>query len=81
MNSSLPEYFESMNRALTAGEVAKLLAIKRDTIYLYAKAGELPSINIGARKTLLRFDPMTLAQWIRERQSDMQEQRAEGAKQ
>ena len=81
MTDDLAAYLQSLDHALTASEVGKLFAVKRDMIYAYVKAGGLPSINIGARKTLLRFDPKQLAQWVRERQSDMQEQRAEGDKQ
>jgi excisionase family DNA binding protein len=81
MNKCLPEYFESLHNALNATEVAQFLGIRRDTVYAYAKAGGLPSINIGARKTLLRFDPMALGQWIRARQNNIQIQRTEGAQQ
>lgn len=81
MNNSLSAQLESMNHALNASEVSALLAIRRDTVYAYAKAGVLPSINIGARKTLLRFDPSAVAQWVRDRQSKMQERSAEGAQQ
>jgi excisionase family DNA binding protein len=69
MTNNLADYFESLNHALSANEVSKLLGIRRDTVYAYAKAGELPSFNIGKTKTMLRFDPKVLAEWLRERQS------------
>lgn len=68
MNSSLADYFETLNRALSANEVAKILGVRRDTIYLFVKAGEIPKFNIGRTKTMLRFDSRQLAEWIRERQ-------------
>jgi excisionase family DNA binding protein len=65
ITDSLAAHFDSLHRALKANEVAQLLRVTRDTVYAYAKRGELPSFNIGATKTVLRFDSHELAQWVR----------------
>jgi excisionase family DNA binding protein len=78
MTDDLAAYLQSLDNALTASEVARLLRVTRDTVYVFAKYGGLPSINIGRTKPVLRFDPKQLAQWLRERQNDMQEQRSDG---
>ena len=79
MTDDLAAYFQSLDHALNATEVARLLGVRRDTVYVFAKCGGLPSINIGRTKPVLRFDPKQLAEWVRDRQSKMQERRAEGA--
>jgi excisionase family DNA binding protein len=71
MTDDLAAYLQSLDRALTANEVGKLLGVQRDTIYVFAKHGGLPSINIGRTKPVLRFDPKQLAQWVRDRQSNI----------
>jgi excisionase family DNA binding protein len=59
---SLPQRMEGIKRAITASEVAALLAVSPITIYKMAKAGRLPSFRIG---TAVRFDPRALAEWLR----------------
>jgi excisionase family DNA binding protein len=59
---SLPQRIEGIKRAITANEVAAFLAVSPITIYKMAKAGRLPSFRIG---TAVRFDPRTLAEWLR----------------
>jgi len=59
---SLPQRIEGIKRAITASEVAALLAVSPITIYKMAKAGRLPSFRIG---TAVRFDPRALAEWLR----------------
>lgn len=43
----LPQRIEAVRRAMTATEVAAILAISPITIYKMAKAGRLPSLRIG----------------------------------
>ncbi|MBZ5616525.1 MAG: helix-turn-helix domain-containing protein [Acidobacteriia bacterium] len=50
--------------ALTANELAHVLAVSRITIFKQAKAGRIPSFRIG---TCVRFDPVVVAKWLRER--------------
>lgn len=59
---SLPDRIERMGRALTADELARLLTVAKVTIFKQAKAGRIPSFRIG---TCVRFDPKTVAQWLR----------------
>jgi excisionase family DNA binding protein len=59
---SLPERIERIGRALTANELASMLTVSRITIFKQAKAGRIPSFRIG---TCVRFDPKTVAQWLR----------------
>jgi excisionase family DNA binding protein len=58
----LPQRIEGMKRALTAAELAAILAISPITVYKMAKAGRLPSLRIG---TAVRFDPRAIAEWLR----------------
>ena len=60
--SSLPQRIEEIHRAMTAGEIAELLALSPITVYKLAKAGRLPSFRIG---TSVRFDPRAVAEWLR----------------
>lgn len=48
--------------ALTANELANILAVSHVTIFKHAKAGRIPSFHIG---TCVRFDPRTVADWLR----------------
>lgn len=59
---TLAERIENFGRALTASELAELLAVSRITIFKQAKAGRIPSFRIG---TCVRFDPRSVAQWLR----------------
>ena len=51
---TLADRLERYERALTAEELAGLLAVSRVTIFKQAKAGRIPSFRIG---TCVRFDP------------------------
>jgi excisionase family DNA binding protein len=59
---SLADEIEKLERALTAKELAKLLAVSRVTIFKQAAAGRIPSFRIG---TCVRFDPRAIANWLR----------------
>jgi excisionase family DNA binding protein len=58
---SLADYLESMDHALTADELGRLLSISRATIFRMAKAGRIPSFRVG---TCVRFDPRVVAEWL-----------------
>jgi excisionase family DNA binding protein len=60
--SSLPDRIEQSGHALTAVELAELLAVSRITVFKLAKAGRRPSFRIG---TCVRFDPKVMATWLR----------------
>ena len=60
---SLPDQIEQIGHALTAVELAELLAVSPVCIYKQAKAGRIPSFRIG---TCVRFDPRVVAAWLRE---------------
>jgi len=59
---SLPDRIERIGRALKADELARMLTVSRITIFKQAKEGRIPSFRIG---TCVRFDPKTVAQWLR----------------
>ena len=59
---SLADRIERIERALTATELAEMLAVSKITIFKHAKAGRIPSFRIG---TCVRFDPRAVAQWLR----------------
>ena len=54
-------------KLLTAREVAEILGCSEKTVYSWAETGhtEIPAIKIGnGRKSLLRFDPDEISQWL-----------------
>jgi excisionase family DNA binding protein len=59
---SLADRIERMGRALTADELAEMLTVSRITVFKLAKAGRIPAFRIG---TCVRFDPRTVATWLR----------------
>lgn len=59
---SLADRIERTGRALTANELAEMLAVSRITIFKLAKRGRIPSFRIG---TCVRFDPHSVARWLR----------------
>jgi excisionase family DNA binding protein len=63
-SASLSEQIENLDRALTAPQLAKLLAVDRATVYRAAKSGALPSFRINS---CVRFDPRAVARALRER--------------
>ena len=60
----LADQIERIGRALTAGELAKLLSVSKVTIFKQAAAGKIPSFRVG---TCVRFDPRAVANWLRTR--------------
>ena len=63
---NLPEKIEKIGRALTADDLADLLSVSKVSIYKQAAEGKIPSFRIGMS---LRFDPHSVAGWLRERAS------------
>jgi excisionase family DNA binding protein len=59
---SLGDRILAFTRAMTAQEVATLFDIHLNTVYVQARAGNMPSFRIG---TSIRFDPKKLAEWYR----------------
>jgi excisionase family DNA binding protein len=60
---SIADQIESLERALTAHELAEILSVSPVTVFKQAKAGRIPSFRIG---TCVRFDPKIIADWLRE---------------
>jgi excisionase family DNA binding protein len=58
----LADRIERIGRALTANELAEMLAVSKITIFKQAKAGRIPSFRVG---TCVRFDPHSVARWLR----------------
>jgi excisionase family DNA binding protein len=59
---SLADQIECHGCALTAEELAETLNVSKITIFKQAKAERIPSFRIG---TCVRFDPRSVAQWLR----------------
>ena len=59
---SLADRIERIGRALTANELAEIFSVSKIAIFKQAKAGRIPSFRIG---TCVRFDPRSVAQWLR----------------
>jgi excisionase family DNA binding protein len=60
--NSLPDQIEKFDHALTAFELAELLAVSRITVFKLARAGRIPCFRIGS---CVRFDTRAVAQWLR----------------
>lgn len=58
---SIIEVIASSKRALTAAELADLLAVSPDQIYALARKGVLPSFRVG---NAVRFDPKAIARFL-----------------
>jgi len=56
--STLADRIERIHRALTAKELAAILAVSKITIFKQAKAGRIPCFRIGS---CVRFDPKAVA--------------------
>jgi excisionase family DNA binding protein len=61
----IPTRLENMTSALKAPELARILGMGHSAIYDLAGEGRIPHYRIG---TSLRFDPMKIAAWLRERE-------------
>jgi excisionase family DNA binding protein len=58
----LADRIERFGRAMTATQLAALLAVSRIIIYKLAKKGRIPSFRVG---TCVRFCPKAIAAWLR----------------
>lgn len=63
-SQTLADQIEHTGHALTAADLAVLLTIAKATIFKMAKQGRIPCFRIG---TAVRFDPHSVAQWLRGR--------------
>lgn len=54
-----------MERLLTVDQIAEWLQVKPRTIYQWVHEGYIPVIKLG---TLVRFDPTSVAAWIKQRE-------------
>ena len=59
---ALADQIELFGRAMTAKQLAALLAVSTIAIYKHAKDGRIPSFRIG---TSVRFCPKAVADWLR----------------
>jgi excisionase family DNA binding protein len=64
-HQSLAATVRRHRRALTAQQIADLLACSAKSIYAMAAAGRIPSLKIGS---MLRFDPILTAAWLEARE-------------
>jgi excisionase family DNA binding protein len=71
-NCDLATRIEQWPRALTAPELADLLGLGKTGIYDLAKRGGIPYYRLSGS---IRFDPVTTAKWLRERQIGFPERR------
>lgn len=55
---------EGRSEAWSARELAKLIGCTGKHIYALAKSGRMPHLRIGG---MVRFDPATTAEWLRQR--------------
>lgn len=58
---SLAARINAIPHAITADQLADLLAVSRLTILRRAKKGTIPSFRVGS---CIRFDPGNIAKWL-----------------
>lgn len=63
--TGLRDRLAAYDRAITAAELATLLAVQPDMIYKQARKGGIPHIRIG---TAVRFDPKVILEWLQQQQ-------------
>jgi excisionase family DNA binding protein len=61
-NLDIASQIESVNHALTAGELAALLSVSKITIYKLARTKKIPHIRLGSS---VRFCGRSVASWLR----------------
>jgi excisionase family DNA binding protein len=61
---NLASQIEKMGRALTADDLAELLSVSKVQVYKLASQGKIPHFRIGMS---LRFDPHSVAAWLRKK--------------
>jgi excisionase family DNA binding protein len=59
---ALADRIERFGRAMTATQLASVLAVSRIIIYKLAKKNRIPSFRVGS---CVRFDPKAAAAWLR----------------
>ena len=59
---ALADRIERFGRAMTATQLAALLAVSTIIVYKLAKHGRIPSFRVG---TCVRFDPRAVVNWLR----------------
>lgn len=59
--TSLRDRIASFDHALTADDLAHLFQVEKNTIYVKARAGDIPSFRIGDS---VRFDPKHITDWL-----------------
>ncbi|MGD0938998.1 MAG: helix-turn-helix domain-containing protein [Terracidiphilus sp.] len=60
---TISEKVESIDHAITVSELSALLHLGKTAIYDMARRAALPHYRISGS---LRFDPQTIAEWLRE---------------
>lgn len=51
-----------LKQLLTYDELAKLIGVKKGTLYFWVFEKRIPHVKLGAR--VVRFDPDEVAQWM-----------------
>lgn len=64
---SIADTIGSRRNLLTAKEVAGFLSLAPTTVYDMTRTGRIPCVRIGAAK---RYDPKTIAEWMRSQTSE-----------
>jgi excisionase family DNA binding protein len=59
----LPTYLRSLNRRMRSAEVARLLQINLERLYIRVRSQEIPAHRDGRR---WKFDPAEIANWLEE---------------
>jgi excisionase family DNA binding protein len=68
-STDLVERLEASRSALRARDLAEMFGVTQQHIYKMAALGVIPSFRVGAS---VRFDPGTIAEWLKRRMSVVQ---------
>jgi predicted DNA-binding transcriptional regulator AlpA len=61
---SIPSMIERHKGLMTAKQLAAMIGMPLPTLYQFSAQGRIPSFNVGG---LIKFDPKTIAAWLRDR--------------
>jgi excisionase family DNA binding protein len=67
LSQSIPSMIANRKGLMSAKQLAPLLGIGRPTLYQWAAQERIPSLTLNGQ---VRFDPKTIAAWLRARMSE-----------
>jgi excisionase family DNA binding protein len=58
---TIVERLRAMKKAISVTELAVILGLSRNTVYIYVRKGHIPSYRL---RGTVRLDPVVIARWL-----------------